>query len=184
MLTEFGENSSIIVNNSNCYSSYCVELEIDGLAITTILQSHHVQDVEGINSVLYTRCGFYFILFIIFCNSIGTSWSVSFDSVPQASLEEMVEGTTTMLPSYDETALCSAAFKVLRSMVNVWLRDVSIHQNPYADFQIIHFYRWIRSTNALLYDPALQKSLYNLMKKLFMQVYEYLNIRYNYFTYE
>ncbi|XKL62236.1 hypothetical protein PGB90_002069 [Kerria lacca] len=146
MLTEFGENSSIIVNNSNCYSSYCVELEIDGLAITTILQSHHVQDVEG------------------------TSWSVSFDSVPQASLEEMVEGTTTMLPSYDETALCSAAFKVLRSMVNVWLRDVSIHQNPYADFQIIHFYRWIRSTNALLYDPALQKSLYNLMKKLFMQL--------------
>ena len=90
--------------------------------------------------------------------------------MPQASLEEMVEGTTAILPSYDETALCSAAFKILRSMINVWLRDVSLHQNPYADFQIIHFYRWIRSTNALLYDPALQRTLYNLMKKLFMQV--------------
>lgn len=101
---------------------------------------------------------------------LGTSSCVSFDAMPQASLEEMVEGTGTVLPSYDETALCSAAFKILRSMVNVWLRDVSIHQNAYADFQIIHFYRWIRSTNALLYDPALQRTLYNLMKKLFMQV--------------
>lgn len=146
MLTEFSESSSIVVNNSNCYASYCVELELDGLAVTTILQSHHVQDIEG------------------------TSSAISFEAMPQASLEEMVEGTTAVLPSYDETALCSAAFKVLRSMVNVWLRDVSIHQNPYADFQIIHFYRWIRSTNALLYDPALRRTLYNLMKKLFMQV--------------
>ncbi len=100
----------------------------------------------------------------------GTSSSVSFDVMPQASLEEMVEGATAVLPTYDETALCSAAFKVLRSMVNVWLRDITVHQNTYADFQIIHFYRWIRSTNALLYDPALQRTLYNLMKKLFMQV--------------
>ncbi|XP_065212426.1 DNA polymerase epsilon catalytic subunit 1 [Planococcus citri] len=146
MLTEFSESSSTVVNNSNCYTSYCVELELDGLAVTTILQSHHVQDIEG------------------------TSSAVSFEAMPQASLEEMVEGTTAILPSYDETALCSAAFKVLRSMVNVWLRDVSIHQNPYADFQIIHFYRWIRSTNALLYDPALRRTLYNLMKKLFMQL--------------
>ena len=101
---------------------------------------------------------------------LGTTSCVSFDAMPQASLEEMVEGTGTVLPSYDETALCSAAFKILRSMVNLWLRDVSVHQNANADFQIIHFYRWIRSTNALLYDPALQRTLYNLMKKLFMQV--------------
>lgn len=47
MLTEFGESSNIIVNNAGCYASYCVELEIDGLAVTTILQSHHVQDIEG-----------------------------------------------------------------------------------------------------------------------------------------
>lgn len=47
MLTEFSESSSVVVNNSNCYTSYCVELELDGLAVTTILQSHHVQDIEG-----------------------------------------------------------------------------------------------------------------------------------------
>lgn len=45
-------------------------------------------------------------------------------------------------------------------------------------FSIIHnlmivvymFYRWLRSPNALLYDPALRRTLHNLMKKLFMQV--------------
>lgn len=47
MLTEFGESSSMVVNNAGCYTTYCVELEIDGLAVTTILQSHHVQDIEG-----------------------------------------------------------------------------------------------------------------------------------------
>lgn len=47
MLTEFGETSSIVVNNAGCYTTYCVELEIDGLAVTTILQSHHIQDIEG-----------------------------------------------------------------------------------------------------------------------------------------
>ena len=32
------------------------------------------------------------------------------------------------------------------------------------------YYRWLRSQNALLYDPALRRTLHNLMKKLFMQV--------------
>jgi DNA polymerase epsilon subunit 1 len=53
----------------------------------------------------------------------------------------MMGGQGTVLPSYDETALCSGAFKVLRSMVSAWLRDVSVYKNVFADFQILHFYR-------------------------------------------
>jgi len=30
--------------------------------------------------------------------------------------------------------------------------------------------RWLRSPSSLLYDPALRRTLHNLMKKLFMQV--------------
>lgn len=80
------------------------------------------------------------------------------------------QNTTNVLPSYDETALCSAAFRIMRTMVNGWLREVSIHRNIYSDFQIVHFYRWIRSSNSLLYDPALRRSLNNLMRKLFLQI--------------
>lgn len=73
----------------------------------------------------------------------GTSSSVSFDTIPQASLEDMMGGQVTVLPSYDETALCSGAFRVLRSMVSAWLRDVSLYKNVFADFQILHFYRFL-----------------------------------------
>ena len=33
-----------------------------------------------------------------------------------------------------------------------------------------HIFRWLRSPKALLYDPALRKTLLGLMKKLFMQL--------------
>lgn len=68
---------------------------------------------------------------------------MSFDTIPQASLEDMMAGRGAILPSYDETALCSGAFRVLRSMVSAWLRDVSLYKNVFADFQILHFYRYL-----------------------------------------
>lgn len=73
---------------------------------------------------------------------LGTSTGVAFDQIPQASLEEIMDGGTFVTPTYDEIALCSAAFRVLRSMVNVWFRDVVLHKNVYADFQMVHFYRY------------------------------------------
>lgn len=74
------------------------------------------------------------------------------------------------LPSYDETALCSAAFRVMRTMVNDWLRDVAINQSVFSDIQMIHFHRWVRSPQSLLYDPALRRNLNNLMRKMFLQI--------------
>lgn len=55
----------------------------------------------------------------------------------------MVTGDTPVasIPSYDETTLCSPAFKILQIMVNAWLRDVTVYKNVFADYQIIHFYR-------------------------------------------
>ncbi|WAR05620.1 DPOE1-like protein, partial [Mya arenaria] len=98
--------------------------------------------------------------------------AMSFDTMPQANIEELVQGqgAATMMTSYDETALCSTAFRILKSMVQSWVRDVTVHSNVFADNQIIHFYRWLRSPNALLYDPALRRTLHNMMKKVFMQL--------------
>lgn len=47
MLMDSDESSSMLVNNEGCYTSYCIELEIDALPITTLLQSHHIHDLEG-----------------------------------------------------------------------------------------------------------------------------------------
>lgn len=100
----------------------------------------------------------------------GTSSSVAFDAAPQASLQDMMGGAESSLTAYDETARCASAFRILRQMVASWLRDVSLYQNVFADFQIIHFYRWLRDSGSLLYDPALHRILHNLMHKLFLHL--------------
>lgn len=127
------------------YSSVCVELDVDSLAINTLLQSHHVTDIEG------------------------TSAITAFDAAAVTSLEDLV-GDNCAVTTYDETARCAEAFRILRTMASTWMRDISLHRNVFADFQVIHFYRWLRSPKALLYDPALLRTLQNLMKKLFLQL--------------
>lgn len=68
----------------------CVELDVQNLAVNTILQSHHVNDMEGAGSM-----------------------GISFDVIQQASLEDMVTGNqaASTPASYDETALCSSTFR-------------------------------------------------------------------------
>lgn len=68
----------------------CVELDIQNLAVNTILQSHHINDKEGADSM-----------------------GISFDVIQQASLEDMITGNqaASTLASYDETALCSSTFR-------------------------------------------------------------------------
>ncbi|XP_052805264.1 DNA polymerase epsilon catalytic subunit A-like [Mya arenaria] len=141
------ENLTTEINNAGAYSTVCVELDMNSLAVDTIIESSHVNDQEGASAM-------------------------SFDTMPQANIEELVQGqgAATMMTSYDETALCSTAFRILKSMVQSWVRDVTVHSNVFADNQIIHFYRWLRSPNALLYDPALRRTLHNMMKKVFMQL--------------
>jgi DNA polymerase epsilon subunit 1 len=68
LLTETDDSLSVMVNSPGAYGTVCVEIELDALAVNTLLQSHHVNDIEG------------------------TAGSVAFDTMPQASLEEMLGG--------------------------------------------------------------------------------------------
>lgn len=147
LMTELNEGHLAELNYPGCYSTVCIELDITSLAVAALMQSSHVHEFEGASSV-------------------------SFDMIPKASIEDLVfgQGAATMLTSYDEIALCSTAFRIMKNMVHGWIQDVTKYQNIFADQQIMHFYRWLRSSDALLYDPALRKTLYNIMMKLFMQL--------------
>ncbi|KAA0716868.1 DNA polymerase epsilon catalytic subunit A [Triplophysa tibetana] len=149
LVMESDERASMEINSQGCYSTVCVELDIQSLAVNTILQSQHVNDMEG-----------------------GASMGVSFDVIQHASLEEMMSGNqgANMVASYDETALCSNTFRILKSMVVGWVREITQYHNVYADNQVMHFYRWLRSPSSLLYDPALHRTLLNMMKKIFLQL--------------
>nr|CAH7746305.1 unnamed protein product [Callosobruchus chinensis] len=145
LLADNQEGSTEVCNQAGWYASVCIELDIDSLAVNTLLQSHHVSDIEGTSNV------------------------IAFDAVATTTINDMVSGNQP-LTSYDESARCAEAFKILRIMATGWMRDISVYKNVFADFQVIHFYRWLRSAKALLYDPALLRSLQNLMKKLFLQL--------------
>lgn len=98
------------------YSGITVELDIDCLAINTLLQSHHVTDIEG------------------------TSAATAFDASVPVSLEDLVGGSGAA-SLHDETVRCAEAFRILRTMASVWMRDISVYRNVYADYQVVHFYR-------------------------------------------
>ncbi|XP_063000312.1 DNA polymerase epsilon catalytic subunit A [Elgaria multicarinata webbii] len=149
LVMEFDERASVEINHPGCYSTVCVELDLQSLAVNTILQSHHVNDMEG-----------------------ASSMCISFDVIPQASLQDMVTGNqaASAPASYDEAALCSNTFRILKSVVVGWVKEITQYHNVYADNQVIHFYRWLRSPASLLYDPALHRMLHHMMKKLFLQL--------------
>ncbi|XP_006147397.3 DNA polymerase epsilon catalytic subunit A [Tupaia chinensis] len=149
LVMEWDDQATVEINSPGCYSTVCVELDVQNLAVNTILQSHHVNDMEGSDSV-----------------------GISFDVIQQASLEDMITGNqaASAPASYDETALCSSTFRILKSMVVGWVREIMQYHNVYADNQVVHFYRWLRSPSSLLHDPALHRTLYSMMKKLFLQL--------------
>ncbi|XP_058137158.1 DNA polymerase epsilon catalytic subunit A [Dasypus novemcinctus] len=149
LVMEFDDQAAVEINSSGCYSTVCVELDLQNLAVNTIMQSHRVGDMEGADSV-----------------------GISFDVIQPASLEDMVTGNqaSSVPASYDEAALCSNTFRILKSMVVGWVREITQYHNVYADNQVMHFYRWLRSPSSLLHDPALHRTLHSLMRKLFLQL--------------
>ncbi|XP_061721749.1 DNA polymerase epsilon catalytic subunit 1 [Cydia pomonella] len=141
LVSEVEEMSGCTHNAMGAYDSVCVELESDALCVCALLQAHHILQHEG--------------------TSVATAFSRTQPNDPMG-LNASV--------AYDETAQCSAAFRVLRTMIASWLRDVTVYKNVFADYQITHFYRWLKTPTSLLYDPALRRTLYGLMKKLFLML--------------
>ncbi|XP_077483057.1 DNA polymerase epsilon catalytic subunit 1 isoform X2 [Amblyomma americanum] len=152
LLVEAEMTSVAEVNNPGAYTSVCVEMDLNGLAVTTILQSQNLTELEGVSaSVAFDA---------------GGSACVSLDSMVGAQQQ----GVNPSLTSYDDVALSASAFRVLRSMVAGWMRDVAIYRNVFADYQLAHVFRWLKSSQALLYEPVLKRILSNLMKKMFSQL--------------
>lgn len=58
------QSGSLELNTPGLYPSTCVEIALDGLAVTAVLQANHVNDYEG-----------------------GSGTSISFDYAPQVHLD-------------------------------------------------------------------------------------------------
>ncbi|CAH8624152.1 unnamed protein product [Heterobilharzia americana] len=155
LLLEMEESGVAEVNRPGCYPYVNVELELSNLAVNTLIVANRIPELEGATLLSFDRL-----------------------SAADKTLEEQLNQGVNLgaqITNYDETAACSAAFRVLRNMVMSWVRDVTQYQNPLADEQIIYFYQWLRSPRSLFYDPALRRTVQKLMKKVFLKLVDELS---------
>jgi DNA polymerase epsilon subunit 1 len=134
-----------------CYSNAVLEINMVDLAINSILQSAIVNEMEG----------------------SGTG-SMAFDSASH-NLDEYAKGSAHTAAMLGDAVLPTQTFSVLKSMVRSWWTD---HARARAKSRIIrapelvvnHFWRWLSSSSAAMYDPALQRFLHGLMRKVYLQL--------------
>uniref|UniRef100_A0A0X3P616 DNA-directed DNA polymerase n=2 Tax=Schistocephalus solidus TaxID=70667 RepID=A0A0X3P616_SCHSO len=155
LMLEMEESTVVEINRKGFYRQICVDFEFTNLAVNTMLVASRIPELEGASALTFDRL------------------------VPaQQSIEEQLSrgvNVGAQITDYDETAACSAAFRVLRTMVVGWVKDVTQYQNALADEQVINFYHWLRSSSSLFYDPALRRTLQKLMKKVFLKLVDELN---------
>lgn len=92
LLAEMDEDHALQLNEPGVYKTMCVSLDLAGLAVNTVLQSAHINDIEG-----------------------ASSTAVALDALPQPSLDDMVGRGVAVAPTvFDEAAQCTPAFRVLK----------------------------------------------------------------------
>eukprot|EP01104_Vermistella_antarctica_P000854 TRINITY_DN1094_c0_g1_i4.p1 TRINITY_DN1094_c0_g1~~TRINITY_DN1094_c0_g1_i4.p1 ORF type:complete len:1939 (-),score=642.87 TRINITY_DN1094_c0_g1_i4:40-5856(-) len=148
-----------------CHTTFCVEYDVRILAANALFKSRQINDLEGGSTLL------------------------SFDKVTTDAMQATSNGNggsggntgqaaMTQQPptSLDETSSCLGAFRVLRTLINKWatiLKTNPAEDDPsggFAELLIDHFFRYVSSRRARLYDPALHALVHNLMTKLLMQL--------------
>ncbi|KAK8243427.1 hypothetical protein HDK90DRAFT_430763 [Phyllosticta capitalensis] len=128
------------INNPGTYSSVCIDLEIKNLAISTVLSSSIINEVEG-------------------------SDSVSFN--PSAPTEDAPSDGTNVI--YSDNAFASAGILVLREMVKAWWAEAE-RGSYMADVMVQHLVRWVECPGSFLYDRALHYYVQVMSKKALQQL--------------
>lgn len=124
------------------HRTVCVELQVMGLAVNTVLESSNVHNLDGID--------------------LGK------EMVQAGSMADVTNNQSLALA--DDATLCASAFRLIKLMLRSWMKDVLERNDECADELILNVHRWISSPSSLLHDPALQRMLLLMMKKVWMQL--------------
>ncbi|PIN09217.1 DNA-directed DNA polymerase [Handroanthus impetiginosus] len=119
------------------YRKVAVELKIHHLAVSALLKSNQVNEMEG-----------------------GALFGLDQELNPASYNSDKQY-------SFDVTTSCTPAFRVLKQLIQRCLADVITSGNVFADTILQHLYRWICSPKSKLHDPALHRMLHKVMQKIF-----------------
>ncbi|KAJ1350133.1 hypothetical protein KIN20_005854 [Parelaphostrongylus tenuis] len=135
------KDETVLLNTPTFCGSYCVEFELEAVAVTALVQRGRLLDAEG------------------------TDDAVAFDSTV-VMLSDAYTGLRNTISAFDEGAAVDAALKVLKHMLTECVRDIAHSANKRADQVVMSLRRWLHSPNSLLFDSALTRSITILEKKL------------------
>ncbi|VDM60133.1 unnamed protein product [Angiostrongylus costaricensis] len=131
------KDETVLLNTPSFCDSFCVEFELEAVALTALVQRGRLLDAEG------------------------TDDAVAFDSTV-VLLSDVYSGLNT-ISAFDEGAAVDAALKILKHMLMECVRDIAHSANKRADQVVMS---WLHSPNSLLYDSAITRSITILEKKL------------------
>ena len=118
----------------------CMSLEINNLALTSVVHSKDIEDEPLLGG-----------------------------NGADEAIEALVASGAIPLASVlvDETTLCTDSFRMLQYMADSWVKDAKFRQNAHADKLQMNMWRWINNTRSLFYSPALQRHVTRLVRKAF-----------------
>jgi DNA polymerase epsilon subunit 1 len=128
------------INNSGAYTSVCIDVEVQNLAINTILTSSLINDLEG------------------------SADSIAFNP---AADETTPDHPGSLIKTH--SGFAQASLQVLRDMVKAWWAEANLG-NRLADIMVQHLLRWIESPASCLYDRHLHYYVQMMSKKAFQQL--------------
>ncbi|KAG8905443.1 DNA polymerase epsilon catalytic subunit [Tulasnella sp. 403] len=134
------------INSPGCYSNVCLSIEVQRLALNAVSQSAIVNEIEGSGGM------------------------TAFDSTSH-TLDEYAKGDARTDATLGDTAISPQAFAVLKEMVKAWLdQEANAPEGNVVHLGINHFWRWLSTGAAQMFDPGLQRFVHGLMRKTFLQM--------------
>lgn len=133
------------INTAGCFSNVAVSIQVQHLAVDAVMQSALVNEMEG---------------------SLGGNNALGAAS---RNLDEYTGGGSETAITLGDIVLPAQTFAIVKSMVRSWFADMSegkVDAKTVAD----HFWRWLCTAQARMFDPTLQRFVHGLMKKTFLQL--------------
>ncbi|CAD6887281.1 unnamed protein product [Tilletia controversa] len=134
------------VSHPGCYSNVTFEVSLGDLALNAVLQSGVVNELEG----------------------SGTG-SMAFDAASH-TLDEYSKGTVNTSVSLGDSVLTSQLFMAVKAMVRGWYGDKVRGKQSFSALLADNFWRWASNAASALFEPALQRFLHGLMRKVLLQL--------------
>ncbi|KAJ2782430.1 DNA polymerase epsilon catalytic subunit [Coemansia interrupta] len=167
------------------YPAACVEIEVRGLAVNTVLKAALVNEIEGAAGVF----GFSATAAAAAPASAAAALMLAADgnddddAVPVRTLDQLSlkrkqpasdapqsQNAVSVALPLATGGLPPSTFHLLRGLLRTWHSESTVQANPFAAMMAEHFFRWLTRPNARLHDPQLAGLVRSLMRKVLLQL--------------